>query len=213
VVTVDRTDPRYRRVWLVTVVVSVATFVFAILLARADTGPPLPVLADVPHFALKNERAEPVTEHSLRGKPFVADFFFTACPGSCPKLAARMAELQRIIRDRKLPLRLVSISVDPENDTPAALASYAARFGADAELWTFLTGGNSALERAFVRGFESCQKGPTPGQGSVESIMHGDWFVLVDGKGRIRGYYDTDDAGKLEAILRDAEFLARNPGA
>lgn len=205
-------DRRYRWLWIATIATSVATFVLVGLLAARDTGPPLPVLAYLPAFSLTDQRSAVVTRESLRGRPFVANFFFTSCPTSCPKLTARVAALQGEIRTRHLPVRLVSISVDPENDTPARLAAYAARYSADETMWSFLAGGDAELERAFVRGYElSCRKPEERGDADVSQIMHGDWLVLVDGEGRVRGYYDSRERSGRDALLADAARVANDP--
>jgi protein SCO1/2 len=175
----------------------------------------LPVIAAVPAFAMNDQHGKVVTPESLRGHVFITDFFFLSCPTSCPKLTARMKQLHDRIAQKNLTVQLVSISVDPENDTSEKLALKAKELGSQDRIWTFLTGKSEDLERVVVKGFkihyEDQRKKPAP-EANIFTIMHGDWFVLVDAQGRIRGYYDTDDEGKLEAVLRDAELLARNPG-
>lgn len=201
-----------RLLWVVTILFSIATFVSVTALALRDPGPPLPVLARVPSFTLEDQRGETVTRETLAGRPFIVDFFFTSCPHSCPKQAARMAALQKELRERNLPARLVSISVDKATDTPERLAQYAARFGAEPDRWTFLTGGDTELERAFVGAYElSCQKPSERGAADVTQIMHGDWFVLVDGDGRIRGFYDSRERRQLRQLLIDAERVVHDP--
>lgn len=199
-------DP-HRRLWTVAALFSVATFVSVGALALRDPGPPMPVLAQVPAFKLTDQRAATVTSDSLRGRPWIVDFFFTSCPTSCPREAARMQALSRAVRERNLAIRLVSITVDPENDTPAKLTEYAARHGAD---WTFLTGPTKGLERAFIGAFESSCVKPTE-RADLEQIMHGEWFVLVDTENRIRGFYDSREQRQLDRLLTDATRVARDP--
>ncbi|MDP9000158.1 MAG: SCO family protein [Myxococcota bacterium] len=88
---------------------------------------PLPVLGHIPNFQLIDEHARPFTSAAMLGHVNVVDFIFTRCTSSCPKLTARMAELQGRIASHADDVRIVSFSVDPENDTPAVLADYAAR--------------------------------------------------------------------------------------
>jgi protein SCO1/2 len=178
----------------------------------------IPVIATVPAFAMNDQHGKIVTPESLRGHVFITDFFFLSCPTSCPKLTARMKQLHDRIAQKNLTVQLVSISVDPENDTPEKLALKAKELGSQDRIWTFLTGKSEDLENIVVKGFkihmEDQRKKPAaPGEAAnIYTIMHGDWFVLVDQQGRIRGYYDTDEKGKLDAVLRDAELIARNPG-
>ena len=105
------------------------------LLRIAYPPPPkrtLPSLGELPTFAFRDQRERPVSDASLRGSVNIVDFFFTSCPIACPKLTKRLAEVEQLLSERNrdrasLPVRLVSISVDPENDTPAKLADYAKR--------------------------------------------------------------------------------------
>jgi protein SCO1/2 len=124
----------------------------------------------------------------------------------------------RSLQDKLDPvgrIGLLSITVDPERDTPDKLAEYARMSGARDDLWRFLTGNPADVERTVVRGFHVAMgKVPAPAEGSALQaqafeIMHGDRFVLVDARGRIRGYYVADDPG-LRSILRDARALAEH---
>jgi protein SCO1/2 len=130
---------------------------------------------------------------------------FTRCPSVCPLLTAKFAALQKQLGG--LPVRFVSISVDPEYDTPEVLAAYGARFEADPERWQFLTGPLQELERTVVKGFKVHRGDPEPSatDPTLVEIMHGEHFVLVDAQGAIRGYYRSDASGlkELEADLRD----------
>lgn len=173
----------------------------------------LPVLTDVPAFTMRDQSNRAVTPAELRGQPFIADFIFLSCKTSCPKLTARMKTLHDKIKQKNSTIRLVSITVDPENDDPPALAKYAAEYGADPKIWSFLTGPIEQLDGVVVKGFKLQYEKvkPVDPDTTIYNIMHGDWFVLVDGKGRIRGYYDTTDPAKLDGVLADAEILARYP--
>lgn len=174
----------------------------------------LPVLAEVPAFAMTDQQNRPVRTIDLRGTPWIADFIFLSCRTSCPKLTERMKLLHDRIIEKKLTTRVVSITVDPENDDPKALAAYAQKNGANPEVWRFLTGPIEQLDPVVVKGFKVQYEKvkPIAPDATIFNIMHGDWFVLVDGQSRIRGYYDSTDANKMNALLADAEFLGRFPG-
>ncbi len=111
------------------------------LLARAmRPAPRMPVYGHVPPLALVDEASRPFTADAMKGHVTVVDFIFTHCTASCPRLTARMRELQdRLARERS-GAHLVSISVDPDNDTPEVLARYAAGAHADPARWSFVTG-------------------------------------------------------------------------
>ena len=156
----------------------------------------------MPAFQLVDQRGAPFTEASLTGHVSVVDFIFTRCMASCPRLTARMADLQGRIARAGSGARLVSFSVDPENDTPTVLADYAAKNGADPSRWSFVTGPIDSVKAVVVSGFKVAME-KLPKGANDSDVTHGDWFVLVDGSGSIRGYYATDDAGVLERLTRD----------
>ena len=180
------------------------------LLLRQAVRPELPVLATLPQFSLLDEAGKPFTRDDMLGKVWVADFVFTSCADACPKLQGKM----RRIQDRLIPLEqggeiaLLSISVDPERDTPEKLRDYAQTFGARPGMWRYLTGEQKEVEKTVVQGFHTAMaKIPVPGgdpHAEAFDIMHGERLVLVDRLGRIRGFYDADDP---DALLRDARLL------
>ena len=166
------------------------------------TGVELPVYGRVPEFELTDQAGQAFTAGSLKGRAWIADFIFTSCAGTCPQMTARMAALQG-----KIPpeVRLVSISVDPQRDTPAVLAAYAGRCGADPVRWHFLTGEPAGIARLVSEGFRlSYAEGTDP----AEPIIHSVRFVLVDPSGAIRGYYDSTEPAQLDRLVHDAKALA-----
>lgn len=168
---------------------------------------PLPVYSQIEGFSLTERSGETVSLEDLSGKVWVANFIYTSCPTVCPRLTARMREVQGFIAAREAKLgrdanvRLVSFTVDPENDTPEHLASYANEHGADSRLWLFLTGSLDDLSRAIIDGMKIPFEKQAPT--SAMEIMHGEKFVLVDEKGQIRAYFDADAEGmkRLERTL------------
>lgn len=187
--------------------------VFALLAVAAATlvqhlrkPDPLPVLGHVPEFALTNRDGRAVRRADLDGRPWVADFIFTRCPASCPMMTARLKRLNRSLA-ADLPIHLVSISVDPAYDTPAVLQKYAESFEAP-ERWLFLTGAREDIRRLCVEGFKlGLDMAPGPGVGP-EPILHSTRFVLVDGQGDIRGYYEAFDEDSTAKLKRDLMTLA-----
>jgi protein SCO1/2 len=185
------------------------------LVVKRPAGGPLPVLGDVPAFSMKDQRARPMSADSLKGEVSIVDFFFTSCTASCPRLMGRMADVEKMLAakvpDRaKLGVRLVSFTVDPENDTPEKLAEYAKKYHADPDRWWFLTGEADALQRVVVDGFKVHYQKADPSMG-IGEIMHGNWFLLVDARGKIRGYYLSDDPKRVEELVADAVRLAQSP--
>jgi protein SCO1/2 len=170
--------------------------------------PPLPLFGQVPAFQLVDERGAPYTAASLQGHTTVVDFIFTRCPSSCPRLTARMGEIQKRLAGDGSAVRLASFSVDPENDTPAVLSQYAAQAGADLDRWSFVTGPVDDVIQIVVRGFKVSAAKVARGASDYD-VTHGDWFVLVDRAGQIRGYYGSEEGQDVGALVKDAERLER----
>ena len=193
--------PAWRRglLWGLLVVVLLAVAA-ATAVQRWRRPEPPPVLGQVPAFSLTNRDGRAVGLADLAGAPWVADFIFTRCPASCPVMTARMAKLNRELPE-DLGVRMVSLTVDPDHDTPEVLQKYAASFKAP-ERWLFLTGNKEALFRLSKEGFKLGVEVNTQTD-SIEPILHSTRFVLVDGLGRIRGYYDGFDEESMAKLKQD----------
>jgi protein SCO1/2 len=176
----------------------------------------LPVLGEVPAFALTSSHTEEVRSANLRGAPWVADFIFTSCPGTCPTMSAQMQRLQRALADRGLvDVRSVSFSVDPKNDSPEVLREYAARFGADPARWLFVTGERDRLHALIKDGFKLAvaERSPEENTDGEGIITHSDRFVLVDAAGQVRGYYTAPIPQTSIAPRRHRDGARRAPPA
>ena len=195
-----------RKIFLALSLLLLAVAGWALLRLLAPPPQPLPVLNEIPSFSLTNRDGSTITRDDLDGAPWIADFIFTRCPGICPLMSLAM---QRI--GERLPtgsaVRLVSISVDPEYDTPEILDTYAQRFNAPPS-WLFLTTerAETILELARDGFLLAVDPDPAPGT-SDEPILHSSRLVLVDGAGRVRGYYDALDEAERERLLGDVERL------
>ncbi len=173
--------------------------------------PPLRVLFDAPEFKFIDQTGSPFGTNELRGKVWVANFMFTRCTATCPVQTAKIARLQeRALRwpdsDR---VRFVSISVDPQYDTASRLLEYAGLHGADPANWKFLTGPREDIFRICKDGFklpvkEGGADGSTP-------ITHSPMFALVDGRLRIRGFYDSLAESACDKLLMEMRILLAEP--
>jgi protein SCO1/2 len=197
--------------WLV--IVGLMATVPVIRALRHPVPPPPSLHLPLPAFSLTDQRGKSYGSEQLRGRVWVADFVFTSCPTVCPKLTAKMALIQHRARHLGDAFHLVTFTVDPENDTPARLASYATSYHADPSRWSFLTGALGDIETTVVKGFKIAMgKEPLGADGDAGpptglfSIFHGEKLVLVDAEGSIRGYYDADDAG-IDDLLRDTDVI------
>lgn len=168
-----------------------------------------PVIAKLPEFALVDQSNRPFTRASLEGKTHVVNFFFTSCPTSCPLLTKKMRELVRQT-DRSEPIAFVSFSVDPERDTPERLRTFADGYQADLSRWSFVTGNGDALFSVIVDGFK-VGMGPKPIVGSppdIYDVSHGEQFVVVDTRARIRAFLSAREESDLSRILATARRVA-----
>lgn len=202
---------RWAAVAAAILVVGVA--VGAVVWLRRPPAEPLEVYGQVPEFSLVERSGQPVTRARLLGRVSVVEFFYTRCEDSCPLQNAHLARLQAEHKD-VADLQLLSITVDPDHDTPPVLREYAARFGAEPQRWLFLTGQRDAIYRLAVDGFHLAVIAREPavspalwawiaprpawahgqeGGPRIIRLAHGSRFALVDRRARIRGYFDGLD--------------------
>jgi cytochrome oxidase Cu insertion factor (SCO1/SenC/PrrC family) len=105
----------------------------------------------LPEISLVDQHGTSVSLASLRGKPVLVDFIYTSCGSTCPRLTAKMAAIARKLGpDLGTKATIVSITLDPEHDSPAELAKYAQVQGADARGWLFLTGTPSKIDQVLA---------------------------------------------------------------
>jgi protein SCO1/2 len=198
--------PLWRNPYVVAFVVGCITVTLLRPLLRHEPPPP-PVLSQLPAFSLVDPNGKPFGSEQLAGQVWIASFFFTHCPSVCPQLMARMAQLQNLYRERGIDgIRLVSITVDPERDTPEVLRAAEPRYGVDPTRWTLLTGSRAAIATLCRDGFH------VPGldvpAAADGDIPHTTKVVLVDAQNRIRGYYDTDPDG-LDEVFNRAQHVRK----
>lgn len=161
-------------------------------------------------FSLTERSGREITEKDLEGRPWIADFVFTRCKATCPVLTSKMKSLQETLKGTDV--RLVSISVDPEHDTPEVLAKYARSFGADADRWWFLTGDRERTYRLIRQKFlQSAEPASAEeiAQGS-EAIHHDVRLALVDRENRLVGVFDSTDPEAVRRLVDRAKRLG-NP--
>ena len=161
--------------------------------ASAVHTPATPV--SVTPFELTSQEGEPFDTALLKGQVWAASFFFTNCPAICWRLNRALADLQAQMPQSKV--HFVSITCDPDNDTPAALAKYAAHFQADPARWTFLTGDLNKL-RAVGQSF----------QVSLDKQLHSDRVFIIDRTGKVRGNYratEPDEVARMKKRLAEVE--------
>lgn len=202
---------RHPALWLGVAVMALGMTVLSLGFLRARSEP-LPRLGSLPDFSFTREDGSTWGSAQLRGHPFVANFIFTRCPTVCPAFTRKMARVQKDTDTFGPGLQLVSFSVDPTYDTPERLAEYARKHGANPARWSFLTGDYARIKDTVVSSFKISMGRESMDEADVLGIFHGNHFVLVDGAGEIRGYYESVDDEAVERLLRDAARLARENG-
>ena len=147
----------------------------------------------VPDFELTESRGTPVTLSTLRGRIWVANLMFATCNGVCLRLGEQMKSLDSRLGPRD-DISLVSISVNPEADTPENLRTYAEGLKASAR-WIFLTGSRSEITKLATGGFALSA-------GTAEVLTHSDKLVLIDREGVVRGYFDGEKPESVPQLLK-----------
>ena len=165
----------------------------------------------VKNIQLQNQLGKTVSLSDLNGKILVVDFFFTHCISICPKLTANMKRLQQAIKTRdprKLVdtpfIQFVSLTVDPERDSPSVLKKYADKFQLNHDTWWMLTGDKKTI---YDFGLNEVKLG-VPDSSSVDTnFIHSEYFVLLDRDRIVRGYYNGLDTVALNKLSEDIVFL------
>ena len=174
----------------------------------------LPVIGQIADFTLTNENNQVTTLASLTNHVWVADIIFTRCAGSCPVMSTEMKSLQGALPSGS-QARLVTLTTDPDYDTPAILKRYGERYGADFNRWIFLTGTKKELA-GLAAGSLRLGSTPVPAQDQkspVDLFVHSTIFVVVDRQARLRGIFQTEGQGvdwakvkpRILATVKDLE--------
>lgn len=199
--------PRRARTWIGAIgwIAVIALGIALVVQARSTRDPALEVLAPIADFELTDQDGRAFGSHQLRGKVWIAGFAFTTCTSVCPMLTSQMANLQRRLAPHGDRVHLVTVTVDPETDTPAALRAYAERHHADLARWSFLTGSPEQVRATVTRGF-LVPIGEREEIAGGYDILHTSQLMLIDDQHRLRGLYPTDADG-MAAMERDVARL------
>jgi protein SCO1/2 len=161
-----------------------------------------------PEFELTDQDGKKVTLQNSNGTVRIVSFIFTYCPTGCPIATAKLVDVQKAFRGK--PLHLVSISIDPDHDTPDALKEYAQRMGADLRNWSFLTGTKDEIDRVRIAyGIPMERKARRGPNGEIVSIGisdHGMKTFVLDPSGRKRWEYWGQDFD-TKAVTKDLMTL------
>jgi len=156
----------------------------------------LPVIGPVAGFTLTNQDGQVTTLADLTNRVWIADIIFTRCAGSCPIMSKQMESLQDALPPTNRT-RLVTLTTDPDFDTPPVLKKYGERYGANSNRWTFLTGTKSEIGRLAANSLKlsAVPVKPEDRQNPADLFIHSTIFVIVDQHARLRGTFETQGDG------------------
>lgn len=176
----------------------------AALLRRSAPEP----MMIVPDWSLVNEDGNPLSKKDLQGKVVIANYFFTSCPSICPKLTQSMKDVYERFTGKKDQVHFMSITVDPETDTPAVLKQFKVTNNIDHKNWHFLTGTKKEVYDVVVEKMRVHvgEKQVLPQTNGTYDIPHLGQLALFDQNGDLRGLFKTDSV-ELSALVRAANFL------
>lgn len=162
------------------------------------------------NFSLLNQYGDTVTLADVKGKVFVAEYFFTTCGTICPKMTAQMTRVQKKFANNE-NLKLLSFTVDPAYDDVEVMREYAKKHNAIKGQWHFITGEKEDLYNLARNSFFVLKPAEAANLGDAGSdFIHTNNFVLVDQELRIRGYYDGTSISEVNELMEDIEVLLNN---
>lgn len=166
-------------------------------------------LLSIPSFEVTTQDGETYTREDLLGQLTILDFFFTHCPFICPPMSQNMLRAQRALVNTDV--QFLSISVDPEHDTPERLQEYASEIGADTTSWTFATSDRETVNRILTDGLLLASSQPNPEQvinmpsgSTMSNITHPSHFILVGPDGDILSLTNGLNRAEVDALIERA---------
>ena len=154
-------------------------------------------------FSFVNQEGEEVNNQYVKGKIYVADFFFTSCPTICPRMKKQMTRVYEKYDGDSL-FTILSHTIDPEYDTIQVLKEYSEAIGVGTPTWHFLTGDR---EEIYNLGETSYMIVAGEDENEPGGYIHSGAFILVDHLGRIRGVYDGTAEDQVSILLMDIDLL------
>jgi len=189
-----------RTIWVgfgfVTGLLGLALLISFLQINRSRHLPLLRVIGPVADFTLTNQDGQITTLADFTNHVWVADIVFTRCAGPCPRMTGQMRSLQNLLPSDSAA-KLVTLTTDPEFDSPAVLKKYGQRFNADFSRWTFLTGTKSEIT-ALASGSLKLSAVPVKLEDQkdvADLFIHTTIFVIVDKHARLRGFFETGGDG------------------
>lgn len=162
------------------------------------------VYPKIPAFKYLNQDSVMIRSKEMKGKVWIANFFFSNCPSICPPMISQMKRLNILTKDINKHLQFMSFSIDPTRDTPTRLREYIAENGISTKNWQFFTGDEAATHRLGIQHFlvYAADEAAAPG-----GFAHSDGLVLVDREGHVRGIYHGTKTEEVDQLNKDIRKL------
>ncbi|GAA4914207.1 SCO family protein [Mucilaginibacter defluvii] len=159
----------------------------------------------IPSFSFVNQYGDSVTNKSLDGKIYVADFFFTTCPSICPVMHRNMLNVYKAFKDAR-DVNIISMTIDPKYDSVPVLKKYADALNIHGNMWWLVQGKKEEtynLAKSYLV--------TTPREDEKEKFIHDGYFILIDKQKRIRGSYIGTDEKEVAKLIEDIKILRAEP--
>mgnify|MGYP003956110035 CR=1 FL=1 len=167
---------------------------------RLGSDGEIPVLSEVRPFQLIDQDGKTFSAEDMKGKVTVVDFFFTQCTGLCPRLSKEMSLLQKRFA-RLENFQLISVSVDPENDTTEKIQAFIELHGIDTANWHLLTGETASVRQLMTEDLKLPML--------EDPRLHADRLVLIDQDLSMRGSYSLSNSSSIQRLPRDIRRLIK----
>ncbi len=164
-----------------------------------------PPISYVRPFSFINQDGQRFTEKDVAGKVYVAEFFYTTCPGICPRMNNNMKKVYEYFKNEK-DFLILSHTCKPEEDSAAQLKRYAESLGVNTGKWIFLTGRKDSLY-TMARISYTVDDPANNFRNEKDAFLHTQHWALVDRNGDVKKIYDGLQMDEVEDLIRDAEKL------
>jgi protein SCO1/2 len=164
------------------------------------------VYQTIPAFKFVNQYGDSITDKSLNGKIYVADFFFTSCPSICPVMHRNMLNVYNEFKNVS-DFKIISHSIDPKYDSVAVMKKYADKLGITGQSWWFLQGKKEETYKLATSYLSMAGEDKSAPGGHV----HDGYFILIDKQKHIRGSYDGTQPDQVTKLIADIKTLQAEP--
>ncbi len=161
----------------------------------------------LPEYKFTRQDSTIFGSEQLKGKPYIAFFFFTSCPSVCPRMTQSAKRIQNSLNNYLDKFNIVSFSIDPDRDSLPKLRNFAKKYDADLHNWHFLRGDEQKINDIGKKGF---YLGISKDKNEPGGYLHSEKMILVDKDGHLRGYYSGTDAGEVKELIHDLKTLIFN---